>query len=45
MGKAAADAIDTIVVQKKPKSSVTAGPYLYMDAILVDGTNVAQFNK
>ena len=37
MGKAAADAIDTIVVQKKPKSSVTAGPYLYMDAILVDG--------
>jgi len=45
MGKAAADAIDTIVVQKKPKASVTAGPYLYMDAVLVDGANVAQFNK
>jgi ribose transport system substrate-binding protein len=45
MGKAAVDSIDAIVVQKKPKSSVTAGPYLYMDAVLVDGSNVAQFNK
>lgn len=45
MGKAAVDSIDTIVVQKKPKSAVTAGPYLYMDAILVDASNVAQFNK
>jgi len=45
MGKAAVDAVDTIVVQKKPKSAVTAGPYLYMDAVLVDGANVAQFNK
>jgi simple sugar transport system substrate-binding protein/ribose transport system substrate-binding protein len=33
------------VVQKKPKTAVTTGPYLYMDAVLVDGTNVAQFNK
>jgi len=45
MGKAAVDSLDTIVVQKKPKASVTAGPYLYMDAVLVDGSNVAQFNK
>ena len=45
MGKAAVDSIDSIVVQKKPKSSVTAGPYLYMDAVLVDQSNVAQFNK
>jgi ribose transport system substrate-binding protein len=45
MGKAAVDAIDSIVVQKKPKSSVTAGPYLYMDAVLVDASNVAQFAK
>ena len=37
--------IDAIVVRKKPKASVTAGPYLYMDAVLVDGANVAQFNK
>jgi ribose transport system substrate-binding protein len=45
MGKAAVDSLDAIVVQKKPRSSVTAGPYLYMDAVLVDGSNVAQFNK
>jgi len=45
MGKAAVDSIDAIVVRKKPKASVTAGPYLYMDAVLVDGANVAQFNK
>jgi ribose transport system substrate-binding protein len=45
MGKAAVDAIETIVVQKKPKTAVTTGPYLYMDAVLVDGANVAQFNK
>jgi simple sugar transport system substrate-binding protein/ribose transport system substrate-binding protein len=45
MGKAAVDALDTIAVQKKPKASVTAGPYLFMDAVLVDGANVAQFNK
>ena len=45
MGKAAVDAIDTIVVQKKPRNTVTTGPYLYMDAVLVDGANVAQFNK
>ena len=34
-----------IAVKKKPKSSMTTGPYLYMDAVLVDGANVAQFNK
>ena len=45
MGKAAVEAVDTIVVQKRPKTVVTAGPYLYMDAVLVDGANVAQFNK
>ena len=45
MGTAAVAAVDTIVVQKKPRATVTAGPYLYMDAVLVDGANVAQFNK
>ncbi len=45
MGKAAVDAVDSIVVQKRPKASITAGPYLYMDAVLVDASNVAQFNK
>ena len=45
MGKQAVDAIQTIVVDKKPKDSVTKGPYLYQDAVLVDRHNVAQYNK
>ena len=45
MGKAAADAVETIVVKKQPKAGVTAGPYLYMDAVLVDAPNVKQFVK
>lgn len=35
MGRRAVDAVDRIVVQKQPASSVTQGPYLYMDAELV----------
>ena len=31
--------------EEAEQSSVTTGPYLYMDAVLVDGANVAQFNK
>jgi len=45
MGKQAIDAIDTIVVQKKPKDTVTVGPYLFMDATLVDARNVQSFLK
>ena len=45
MGKAAVDGIEKIVVKKEPKASVTAGPYLFMDAILVDQSNVKQFLK
>ena len=40
MGKQAVDAIDTIVVKKQPVSSVTSGPYLFLDAVLVDASNV-----
>ncbi len=40
MGKKAVDAIDTIVVRKQPVSSVTSGPYLFLDAVLVDANNV-----
>ena len=40
MGKQAVDAIDTIVVRKQPASSVTNGPYLFLDAVLVDANNV-----
>ncbi|MBK9081470.1 MAG: substrate-binding domain-containing protein [Rhizobiales bacterium] len=45
MGKKAVDAIDEIVVKKKPKESVVSGPYLYVDGVLVDKDNVAQFLK
>ena len=45
MGKQAVDALDRIVVQKQPKESVTTGPYLFMEATLVDAHNVQQFLK
>jgi simple sugar transport system substrate-binding protein/ribose transport system substrate-binding protein len=37
------DAIDRIVVKKEPKEKVAAGPYLFMDSVLVDATNVQKF--
>lgn len=45
MGKQAIDAIQTIVVDKKPKETVTSGPYLFTEAVLVDKTNVDKFLK
>lgn len=42
MGRRAVEAVDAIVVRKEPPSSVTPGPYLYMDAELVTQANVAQ---
>ncbi|ALA18853.1 MULTISPECIES: substrate-binding domain-containing protein [unclassified Chelatococcus] len=45
MGHSAVEAIDTIVVKKQPKDTVTAGPYLFTDATLVDATNVKEFIK
>ena len=45
MGRSAVEAIDTIVVKKQPKDSVTAGPYLFTDATLVDASNVKDFIK
>ena len=45
MGKQAVDAIQAIAIDKKPKETVTAGPYLFTDAVLVDKTNVANFLK
>lgn len=43
MGQKAVDAIDTIVVKKQPTTAVTSGPYLFLDAVLVDKSNVQQF--
>lgn len=45
MGRKAVDAVQTIVVEKKPKETITSGPYLFTDSVLVDRTNVAQFLK
>jgi simple sugar transport system substrate-binding protein/ribose transport system substrate-binding protein len=45
MGRQAIDAVQTIVVDKKPKETVTSGPYLFAKAILVDKTNVKDFMK
>ncbi len=45
MGVMAIDAIDSIVVKKQPKSSITSGPYLFTDAVLVDKNNVQKYLK
>ena len=45
MGEMAVDAMDRIVVQKQNKASITSGPYLYVNAVLVDEGNVKQFLK
>ncbi|MEN4922205.1 substrate-binding domain-containing protein [Achromobacter spanius] len=43
LGVSAIDSIDRIVVKKEPKDKVAAGPYLFMDSVLVDQTNVQKF--
>lgn len=45
MGRQAVDAVQAIVVDKKPKDSITKGPYLFAEGILVDQTNVDKFLK
>ncbi|MFC4277668.1 sugar ABC transporter substrate-binding protein [Achromobacter aloeverae] len=45
MGKRAVDALDAIVVKKQPKESVTTGPYLFANAVLVDKNNVQNYLK
>jgi len=42
MGSKAVEAMDEIVVKKTPKEKVVQGPYLWMDAVLIDAGNVAQ---
>ena len=39
MGEAAVDALDDIL-SGTPKNEITPGPYLFMDAVLVDANNV-----
>jgi simple sugar transport system substrate-binding protein/ribose transport system substrate-binding protein len=45
MGVKAVDAVEAIVVKKQPASSIVSGPYLFMDAILVDAGNVNKYLK
>jgi simple sugar transport system substrate-binding protein/ribose transport system substrate-binding protein len=45
MGVKAVEAVNAIVVKKQPASSVANGRYLFMDAVLVDASNVKQFLK
>lgn len=45
MGVAAVSSMERIAVNGEDKSAVTAGPYLYMNAVLVDASNVDQFIK
>lgn len=45
MGAAAVSSMERIAVKGEDKSAVTAGPYLYMNAVLVDASNVDQFIK
>ena len=45
MGRKAVDAVDAIVREKKPAASIVQGPYLFVDAVVVDRTNVNSFLK
>jgi simple sugar transport system substrate-binding protein/ribose transport system substrate-binding protein len=40
MGRAAVESIERIVLKGEPKAAVTPGPYLFMEAELVDGNNL-----
>jgi len=43
MGQVAIEAVKRIVIDGEPRENITPGPYLYQDAILVDGYNVDSF--
>jgi ribose transport system substrate-binding protein len=43
IGQKAVEAMDKIAVKKMPKEKVVDGPYMWVDAVLVDASNVDQF--
>ena len=43
MGRRSVDALDRIVVKREAVTALTSGPYLFMDAELVDANNVRRF--
>jgi simple sugar transport system substrate-binding protein/ribose transport system substrate-binding protein len=45
MGVKAVEAVETIVVKKQPATSIVSGPYLFMDAVVVDKNNVNAYLK
>ena len=45
MGIKAVEAIDAIAIKKQPATSFTSGPYLFMDAVVVNKSNVKDFLK
>lgn len=45
MGRKAVEAVHAIVREKKPAASVVQGPYLFVDAVVVDRSNVKNFLK
>src|SRR5690242_7321772 len=45
IGRTAVEAMNEIVVKKTPRNKVVNGPYLWMDAVLVDASNVDQMLK
>ena len=45
MGTTAVDMVEKIVKEKTPKEKLVSGPYLYMDAVLVDKNNVPADGK
>lgn len=45
MGEMAVESIEAIVVKGADKATITPGPYLFVDAVLVDANNVGDFLK
>jgi len=43
MGSRAVEAVERIVLNREPATAMTSGPYLFMDAQLVDQHNVRRF--
>jgi ABC-type sugar transport system substrate-binding protein len=43
MGRRAVEAVERIAMKGEPRTALTSGPYLFMDASLVDANNVRQF--
>lgn len=45
MGTEAVNVVERIAIRKEPHDAINSGPYMYMDAELVDRSNVARYLK